>query len=69
MKTKELQKVKTAPKDRIGHPFKDAPYRNLDMSQQPEIPLSLIFGSVLQLRCQALQETIVSTECLFRYSM
>ena len=36
MKTTKVEKVITTLKDRIGHPFKEAPYRNPDMSQQPE---------------------------------
>ena len=31
MKTKKVEKVTTTLKDRIGHPFKEALYRNRDM--------------------------------------
>ena len=36
MKTKKVEKVITTLKDRIGHPFEEATYRNLDMSQQAQ---------------------------------
>ena len=58
MKTRKVEKVITTLKDRIGHPLKEAPYRNLNMNQQLNFIISSQtdhMGDVTKKYCLLLQ--------------